>query len=136
SKYLLYSVYSQIIFLLLMSPLAIFDYRHGWQNFEAIKTYFTVRQTTVSAKPWSSLPNLWPLFEQINTRLLAGRSETVGAWISILLLFFLTVFFYKKLKERRPVLTKEPMLLLVVWYGISLVGLGIYKQHIYDHYFG
>lgn len=58
-KFLLYSLLSIFLFILLMSPLVIFDAKHGWHNFASMKVFFADRQTTVSAKPWNAIPTLW-----------------------------------------------------------------------------
>ena len=77
-KLLLNSVFSGIIFLILMSPLVIFDARHGWRNFGAMQKFFSERQTTVSARPWKAIPKIPNLSQKIITRLIAGRNETAG----------------------------------------------------------
>jgi len=129
------SAISLVVFLVLMSPLLIFDLRHGWINFNNIKTFFTVRQTTVSARPWNAIPNMWPLFAQVSTRLMAGRVEWLGKWLAVGLAAVLLWLWGKKGvllmgKERKA------FGVILLWIGVGLVGLGVYKQHIYDHYFG
>ena len=130
-----YTIYGAILFGLLMSPLVIFDFRHNFINYNAIKLFFTERQTTVSARPWSALPNIWPLLQDVATRLLAGRNEWLGSWVSVgivasLLLLIKSERF--KLQDR----SLKALILIFIWLGVSLVGLGVYKQHIYDHYYG
>lgn len=121
------------IFIVLMSPLVIFDSRHGWRNFSAMKTFFGQRQTTVSAKPWNALPNIIPIWQDVSTRLLGGRTEWVGMWIAVGLSAGL-LFVY--LKRKFTQLEKQALLLVVTWLVVGLVGLGLYKQEIYDHYYG
>lgn len=133
-----------LILSFLMSPLLIFDARHEWRNFNAMKVFFTERQTTVSAKPWNSLPYLYPNFEEVNTRLLAGTDLTAGKVVSVVILILLLLFFiknvlyYKKNPQKLSTLIDKNLayLLLFVWLGFAFVGLGIYKQEIYDHYYG
>lgn len=124
-----YSLISLILFLVLMSPLVIFDIRHGWHNFAAIKTFFTVRQSTVSLRPWNAIPNIWPIFKDVITRLPAGRSVTGGVILAVVTIFAVLLTF-KKLK-RNPA-----FYMILVWMGFGFLGLGLYKQHIYDHYYG
>ncbi|MCK4588616.1 glycosyltransferase family 39 protein [Candidatus Woesebacteria bacterium] len=129
------SLISAAIFSFLMSPLIIFDARHGWRNFASMKKFFTERQTTISARPWNALPKAWPNFVQINTRLIAGHNETVGLWVSVAivaLLICLVLFKWKKLSTRLHAV----YFLLLAWFGFALLGLGVYKQHVYDHYYG
>ena len=128
------SIISLAVFSFLMSPLLIFDIRHGWMNFSAMKVFFTERQTTVSAKPWNALPKAPKMFEKINTRLIAGKSESAGKAVSLAFGVFAVylAFNFGKLKGKE----KSAWLVLFVWIAFSLVGLGLYKQEIYDHYFG
>lgn len=132
-KLLKSSFASLAIFIVLMSPLVIFDARHGWRNFSAMKTFFSERQTTVSAKPWSALPNIIPIWEDVSTRLLAGRTEWFGMWMAGGLIVA-GVFVYFRGQFARA--QKRALFLIVIWLIAALVGLGLYKQEIYDHYYG
>lgn len=135
-KYFLnYMAIGIAIFLFLMSPLVIFDARHEWRNANAIKLFFTERQTTVSAKPWNSIPKLWPLWEKINTRLLTGTNVTVGTYTAAALIAGLSGWFIFNRKKRMDLLV-SPYLFVFLWLGVALLGLGNYKQEIYDHYYG
>lgn len=132
--FLLFTFYMLLIFAALMSPLLIFDSRHGWRNFEALKTFFFERQTTVSARPWNAFPQLWPLFEEISARLMGGKNEAFGRWIAVITLSGFLLSLKQIAKDRKQKLI--PFLILIVWFGIALIGLGLYKQEIYDHYYG
>ena len=133
-SYILYTIFAILLFAGLMSPLVIFDSRHDWRNFDAIKKFFTERQATVSARPWNAFPSLWPLTQEISARLLAGRNEILGSWAALAVLGGVTLV----MKEARK-LNKTTFLaftLLILWLVTALVGLGLYKQEIYDHYYG
>lgn len=131
------SVVAAILFLVLMSPLVIFDARHGWMNFSAMKKFFTERQTTISARPWTGIPKAWPVFNKAVTRLVAGRNETIGSYLSVALLagivLSLASILYNN-KARKKI--GRPILLLLAWLGFAILGLSLYKQEIYDHYYG
>lgn len=133
-KFLKYLVCGLILFLLLMSPLAIFDARHGWNNFNAIKTFFTVRQDTVSANPFKSIPELWPLWEQVCTRLLGGTNDTAGRWVAFGLLDGTVALLVMKWWRRKKI--PRAYYVLIVWILISVFGLAAYKHELYDHYYG
>ena len=117
-----------LLFLLLMSPLAIFDARHNFQNFSAVKTFFTKRQETVNLKAYKALPNLWPIWTDLNSSLLAAKQSSVGSKLALFLLVTTAI----TLAVRRS----KDLGFTLVWLGTGLVGLGLYKQHIYDHYYG
>lgn len=127
---------SAILFIILMSPLVIFDARHGWRNFSAINKFFTQRQTTVSARPWTAIPKLGAIAEEISVRLIAGTNKEAGKWtLSVIVagLFLTVILVSKKISSKEEY---SPYLLLLVWIGFALIGLGVYKQEIYDHYYG
>jgi hypothetical protein len=130
-----YTAYASILFAILMSPLLIFDSRHGWQNFTAMKKFFTERQQTVSIKPWNAFPNFYPQFEKITTRIVGGRVEVVGKWVAVVLLASLAwIFGVYKVRLRKK--ERLAFILITAWIGLGLLGLSLYKQEIYDHYYG
>ncbi len=138
-----YTLYATVLFLFLMSPLVIFDARHGWRNFAAIKTFFTVRQQTVSIRPWNAIPKFYPIFEKVNTRLLAGRNIVAGRTLSVVFLAFFVLILIKYRKNYLLVPSayqrswpSSAYWLLFSWLAFALLGLGLYKQEIYDHYYG
>jgi len=130
-----FTIYGLLIFSFLMSPLVIFDARHGWRNFAAAETFFTQRQTTVSAKPWNAIPKLWPIVNKVSTRLVSASSAELGKWVSIGIagaLAWTAIFYRKRLNTTK----RSAYLIIGVWLFFALIGLGVYKQEIYDHYFG
>lgn len=128
---ILNTIYAVVFFAVLMSPLLIFDIRHDWTNFKAIKQFFSVRQETVSIRPWNAIPNMYPQLENINTRLLAGRNIEVGKWLTVIMSGIIALLVLVKRKK-----LGSAFYLLLMWIGFALVGLGLYKQQIYDHYYG
>lgn len=123
-----YTLASLVIFAVLMSPLVLFDYKHGWHNFGSMFLFFIHRQETVSARPWSALPLIWPLWRQIITSLVGAGQKQLGAMVAIIV----GVSGVALWTARRA----RPLALLLVWIGIGLLGLGSLKQNVYDHYFG
>lgn len=124
-RYILISIFS---FLILMSPLFLFDLRHNWSNFKAIALFFTDRQTTVNLKAYKAIPNIWPIWVDINSSLLTGKNMQIGT-LSAFVLAAAMIW----LATTKP---SKDFWLLVSWLGFGLLGLGLYKQHIYDHYYG
>jgi len=124
-----------IIFAGLMSPLLIFDARHSWKNFAAINKFFSVRQETISIKPWNAIPKIIPLGTKIASSLIGGKDVKAGTyifWILIVLTFWIVTVGKKNISKR----ALNAFYFIFVWISISLVGFGLYKQEIYDHYFG
>lgn len=128
-----------LFFVLTILPLVWFDLRHGFINTNAFKEFFTVRQTTVNLKVYKAIPKLWDLTTQIFTRLLTGGNKLWGKWVAAVVLIGVIINIIAGVKEpgEKKFLKANPALALVlVWFLVGLLGLGSYKQHIYDHYFG
>lgn len=134
ADYVRSSLISLGLFLLLMSPLLIFDIRHGWINSSAMYKFFTERQTTVSIKPWNAIPQIPSIAENLFTRLLGAKNEILGK----IILAFVSIPSLLILLGRKHLHKNEPsaFFILFLWIGMGLVSFGLYKQHIYDHYFG
>jgi 4-amino-4-deoxy-L-arabinose transferase-like glycosyltransferase len=115
------------IFVFLMSPLLIFDARHGWPNSRALVSFFSARQQTVSLNLLNAIPKIPTILAQITERLMNGTVVGLGM-ITAIILAGLVIYTYKN--------NRKPYLLLTAWLGFALIGFGLYKQPIYDHYFG
>jgi 4-amino-4-deoxy-L-arabinose transferase-like glycosyltransferase len=134
-KFLVFSLVSLILFLLIMLPLAFFDFRHNFINFNAIKAFFTDRQTTVSVLPWKAIPGMGPQLDMIATDLVGAKNANVGEIISIIIAAAFG-FVYLRKNGKYDFKKISIILTLTIWLGFALLGLALYKQHIYDHYFG
>lgn len=134
-KALIYSLLSLILFLALMSPLAIFDFRHNFINSKAIIAFFSDRQTTVSVLPWKAVPNMWPIFTNVTQDLVGAKDMNIGIAVAVIIVLAL-LFVYLLKKEKYNDKKVFVIFTLTSWLGFALLGLALYKQHIYDHYYG
>lgn len=135
-KFVRYSLFSVSLLLFMTLPLILFDFKHGWHNLSSVTTFFTIRQETVSVKPWNALPYLWPAWrDELVTRLLLAKDKTYTLLFSssLLILFFWIGYFFKKNNETQR---NKSHFLLGLWGLVGLIGLGLVKQNIYDHYYG
>lgn len=140
-RFLIFSFLGLLVFLFLMSPLFIFDAKHEWRNFAAMKKFFTERQTTVSVKPWNALPDLLPMWnKQVVTDLMAAKDSNWGQFVGTAILVGVILLFLSRIPALHihPVDKSllSPLSLVVVWVLVGIAGLGLYKQSIYTHYFG
>lgn len=117
------------IFIISLAPQLLFDLKHQGQNIGALRTFFTQRETTVNLKAYKSLPLIPKLFNQINTSLLSAHQTQFGLYFSLFLFLGLLALLLKDKGKNKY------FIYCLVWYFLALVGLGLYKQHIYDHYF-
>ncbi len=117
-----------ILFLSIL-PLILFDIKHDGQNIKALIQFFTVRQTTVNLKAYKAIPLIYPLFEQLNTRLIFAKILSWGQIGTVLFTVTIIISLFTKS------IHKFKYVLVFAFVLISLICLGLYKQHIYDHYF-
>lgn len=118
-------------FLILMSPLFIFDLRHDFMNTKLIYKFLVERENVIAFDPVQTLSGLPRIFNLVNGSLLAGKQSLVGVLTSWLILVgTLTMIVKNKFK------LKKEYWIIIVWFGFGLLGLSFYKQSIYDHYFG
>ena len=125
-KFFHFSLLALFLFLFLMSPLVLFDWKHNFINFNAFKQFFTVRQTTVNLKFYKGLVKLPLVFNQLYAQLLLRRDFWFPAYF-VFPLLLLTGWRARKNKA---------VWLLFLWLLIGLLGLANYKQHLYAHYYG
>lgn len=122
------SIYGFLAFVLLMSPLFLFDMKHDAMNFKAFKGFFTDRQTTINLNPARS-DRFLPVMNTIVYDLYLARQNTeVKA-----LFWFLVVALVFTLFSTR---FSKPAILISTWITLAILGLGVYKQHVYIHYLG
>jgi 4-amino-4-deoxy-L-arabinose transferase-like glycosyltransferase len=130
---LVYSILGILAFIVLMSPLVIFDARHGWGNVAAMQTFFS-KATDVSFNPQNAISKITPVTQNVMTRLVAGQDELVGKWVLAIisipsLLFLIT-------RKNLHKYESSGFLVSLVWLAIGLLGLSFYRNEMYDHYFG
>ena len=130
-----YTAVSLLVFGFLMSPLLAFDIRHDFLNSKALYKFLTVRDAeSVSIKPWTALPKTYPIFEQINSSMLTVKHNS-GRLVTLLLTVW-AVFTLTNKNKNKKTKSKKQHYLLLAWLVTGLIGLGLYKQSIHDHYFG
>ncbi len=138
-KFLKKSLLGLLIFSVLMSPLLIFDLRHGFMNSKAVIAFFAGENDTLSlnfVNLFSSIPRI---FNQIIESLIGSKNIIAGFVSSLFVILGLVVFFVQNLfKKGKKVLLKinDEWLILLAWLFLGIVGLGVYQKSIYDHYFG
>lgn len=122
------SLISLFIFLGLMSPLLIFDIRHGWINFNAIKTFFTASHD-IGLPFLSYFTKIWSTSVMLFANLIAAKNIYLGIFTIIVSIIFLIWIYKKKLLT-------GTYTLLYLWLMIGIIGISFYKGPVYDHYLG
>ncbi|MCL5091190.1 MAG: glycosyltransferase family 39 protein [Patescibacteria group bacterium] len=146
NKFLVSFALCALTFALLTAlPLIWFDLRHNFINYQSFYKFFSERQTTVNLKPYKAIPEIVPLWWSLSSDLLAIKGSIAEKWIVcfsfVPLIGIFTVFLYQGfwlIKNGRWELHpfKKGEVLILTWLFIGFLGMGLYKQHIYSHYFG
>lgn len=122
------------VFILSLIPQIISDIKYEGRNAKAMTEFFTKRETTINAKVYKSTFKFPSLFNQINTDLLFGKNKELSPYFSSLFFIMILYLFYYYNKNKKDKSSKY-FYLMIIWYGLGIIGLGLYKQHIYAHYF-
>ena len=119
------TIWGILIFLLIMSPLFLFDLRHDFLNYKAITKLLT-QGGAVRADLFSNISRIPGIYSNnLIGRYMAGENPILSAIVSILILLPLIKF-----------RIHWPLLALGVWLLVGLFGLSFYQADIYDHYLG
>lgn len=126
-------VLAVIVFLFLMSPLAIFDFKYNYQNYNAFTTFFFGdRATTVNLNPLNTLSRITPIYSgNLIYRYIAGQQFYLMVLVSLLVFAPVVFFLYRLVKFKR---LNWSLFALSVWLLGGVMGLSLYKQTVYDHY--
>lgn len=127
-------VWGIVLFLLLISPLFIFDIRHNFLNTRAFIAFFSNRGTTVNLNIFNTLGRIWPIFSDILVKdYMVGNIPLLQLFVSLLVIFSLVIGLIVSRSKRKLLWIFG---VLGVWLVIGILGLSLYKQTIYDHYLG
>ncbi|MBI2086516.1 glycosyltransferase [Candidatus Daviesbacteria bacterium] len=117
------TVFGILTFILVMSPLIWFDFRHNFLNYRAISELLT-QGSAIKGNILLNILKIPSIYSRdLIGRYLAGENLYLTLIISALIILSLArlswVIFY-----------------LAVWLGVGLLGLSFYQGAIYDHYLG
>jgi 4-amino-4-deoxy-L-arabinose transferase-like glycosyltransferase len=128
------TIISIVSFLVLMSPLVLFDIKHEFTNFNALKSILLGGKSGVNLNPFENLLRIFPIY----SRDLVGMYLAVkNTWVSILMSVIVPVPLIAavalKLKGQS---LRWPIVALAVWLIFGLIGLSLYNQELPAHYLG
>ena len=122
------SLIGALLFLLLMSPLLIFDIRHGGTNFNAIGAMITSRKD-VGFSLGPSLSKAGSVALMISSNLISAKNIYLSV---ITLTLFSSVLIWMCIKKK----FKSPLGLILLWMSVGVTGFFLYKNPVFDHYLG
>lgn len=133
-RYIKHSFMAICVFLFFMSPLLIFDIRHNWMNFNAMKSFFSAGDTNLSTNIFGYIYKIPAIAVDIVSSLLTGKYRN----ISQIVLAIVSVPSVLLLLGRKKLHHYEAsgFAMLFLWIVFGLIGFSVYKYPIYDHYYG
>lgn len=119
-----------LIFLIIMSPIFLFDLRHDFLNYKAIISLFSSNTVGINIlNNFSKIPTLFSY--NLIGRYITGDNIFLGIIVSIIILSILVYGFYKRVKKG---ILEWPILALGIWLVVGLIGISFYNGEVYDHY--
>ncbi|MGA3291881.1 MAG: glycosyltransferase family 39 protein [Candidatus Microgenomates bacterium] len=123
-------------FLVLMSPLFIFDIRHDWMNAKAFYAFLTTSQGTLSVNPLISILKIPAMLNLVYGSLIGTKNPLISIVISVAIVAGIVWALLRNYLANKNFKISGEYWVLISWLGFGLLGLGMYRQNIYDHYFG
>ena len=131
-----YSLFAFFIFVILIFPLALFDAKHNWRNISSMRSFFVRRADTLSLNLTQVVGKMWPIFVKMITRLITATDEYFGRIFSVLIAFGAVGMLVKIVKNKDYKNKAYAYVFIISWIVISVIGLSLYREEIYDHYLG
>ncbi|MDD2822933.1 MAG: glycosyltransferase family 39 protein [Candidatus Daviesbacteria bacterium] len=124
------------VFILMLMPLILFDFRHNFLNYRGIVSLFTQSDSSVGFNIFTSLGKILPIFnDKLIGRYLGAENIIVTLFISILVIVPLIYGLYKSFRQSKGD-NSWSVFALGIWLIVGLFGISLFKLEIYDHYLG
>jgi len=136
-QFIIKSLWSFGVFMLTMSPLVAFEFKHDFVLFNAFNSFTFQKEGSISLS--GILNNFFNNWNLIFERLVLGKEKYLSTILSLVFAFGILLAGLKEknnLSLRFKELLSKPFIFLTIWYLLGIFGLSSYKNEIYDHYFG
>jgi 4-amino-4-deoxy-L-arabinose transferase-like glycosyltransferase len=136
-RFLCYSAASLLVFLLLFSPLLLYEARQGWNNLKAIQAFITGSQVAGEAAVDLSTALIQgrAAFAELHTLLFPGASGALGIGVALAVLGASLAFMGRLLRQGLRKDENAAYLILLAWIFGGTALLGVYQGALYPHYF-
>ena len=125
------TIFGVIAFLLVMSPLIVFDLKHDFLNFKAATSMFN-KGEALGFSIFSNLERIPAIFgHNLIGRYMAGQNIFLEIILSFVVIYTLGINFFKWYFKKTE---NYPYFLLVIWITFGCFVLSFVKHDIYDHY--
>ncbi|HSV95039.1 MAG TPA: glycosyltransferase family 39 protein [Spirochaetia bacterium] len=120
------TIFGILLFLLLMSPLILFDIKHQGMNLSAFSALLSVKSGVFNLGEFFTKP--LSIFSFSQSALLSGNEKPALIYSIILCLVSATFMFLRRRQNHIKILS--------AWILFPILGLSLYSQPIYIHYLG
>lgn len=124
------------VFIILMSPLFIFDLRHNWLNAKSMYAFLASSQVNVSTSPLTAISKLPAVLNLFSSSVVSAKNMIGAVIASVVLAIGIIWIFTENYLKKKTFKIPAEYWIIFSWLGFGLVGFALYKQSIYDHYFG
>lgn len=128
TKFIRYSLFAILLFSMLMSFLLIFDIRHNFQNFSAVKAFFT-NSKDIGLPILTYFSKVGSIASMISSNLISAKNLFLS---TVTLILFVSILIWAGINKK----LKGAVGLVFLWLTVGIFGLALYKGSIYDHYLG
>lgn len=124
-----------LIFLLSLTPLVLFDFKHDFLNFHSVQKLLTNQDsfTTASSKLSSVLMTLREthgIGMHVFFEFLIGKNR----WLNTVLLVGVVSFFVWVIGKKKDKTHQLPLTVLSIYVLVGILGLSTYRNSVFDHY--
>jgi 4-amino-4-deoxy-L-arabinose transferase-like glycosyltransferase len=123
-----------ISFLLVFSPIIIFEFRHQFVVSQAIWRFISDKKQT-SFNIFSNLSVIWPTYKRLLVRLTCAQKILPGSFLAVLSAGILLGKLVRRFLKKGTA-SDLAYLTLFLWLAIGLFGTNFHQGDIHDHYLG
>ncbi len=134
--FLVGTVSAVAIFLISLTPLLLFDFKHGWLNAKAFSgllsggTFAAQQQTSPAAKVWSYIKETDGRSQHIFAEHAIGKWRSFNRFVVLIVL----VSTYFSLKKQPKSNYPSGIAVLSVFAAVGVIGTSLYQHTVFDHY--
>jgi 4-amino-4-deoxy-L-arabinose transferase-like glycosyltransferase len=129
--FLLSTFLSIVIFLLSLTPLVLFDFKHDFLNARALNDIFFGKEDQVRSQTefFRTLQETFGRSHQILFEITTSKLRWLNS--SMIIVVFAVLAFTLKQKES---VFKSGQIIVIIWLAMGVVGTSLYKSTVFDHY--
>jgi 4-amino-4-deoxy-L-arabinose transferase-like glycosyltransferase len=122
-------------FVLLMSPLILFDAHYNWRNIKSMQLFFTQSGSNLSFNLLDLIRRIPIVFNNVFVSLMSAREGNMAVYVALPIIFLFVWFLFIN-RQKFSSARLKGYFFIFTWFVFGILGFTFYRQPIYDHYFG